>query len=583
MEIGINNFEKLSSFGFAILDANYTVKKINGNLAATLQRSRDWLEGKNMRLLIPSIPEIPSDENHTSGYIKMENGQVLSMDIIRIDKKIRHYLLFCQDHSQYDHILDQIAISSKKKIINDKMLDNLFDGCYIADGEGHALYFNDAFLEMSGLKRDQILNKPVQSMIDQKIIPKSCTSKVIETGKPTSMIIDYYKGKSCLVTGAPVFIDGKLERVICTVRDMTELLALKDKLANETSLTMTLKHQLREIEYQQSKYVTETRSKAMNSIYEKAIKVASFNTPVLVLGETGVGKDFLVRFIYNAGKGEPENLFIKINCGAIPGNLLESELFGYEAGAFTDASKKGKIGLFELANNGTLFLDEIGELPLNLQVKLLDVIQDKSFYRVGGTKIIRTNARIVSATNSNLEKLISEGKFRRDLYYRLNVVTIVIPPLRDRKDDIILLAISFLDEFNDKYRKLCYFAPELIKFFMNYQWPGNIREMKNVIERLVIMSTQERIEIGTIEKQIIDGYGHIDSFEREMLDVIAVDHNDNNAHILGKRTLREQVEFHEKAIIQASLKETATLRDASEKLGIDVSTLVRKKQKYHIH
>jgi len=258
MKIEINNFEKLSSFGFAVLDENFSVKFINMNLAAILQKSQDWLVGKNMRLLIPTMPEIPQDENHSSEYIKMENGQILSMDLIRIDEKnSRNYLLFCQDHSKYDHILEHIAISSKKKIINDKMLDNLFDGCYIADGNGQPLYFNDAFLEISGLKREEILGVNIRKTINQEIIPKSCTLKVIETGKPASMIIDYYSGKSCLVTGAPVYIDGKLERVICTVRDMTELLAIKDKLANATSLTMSLKHQLREIEYQQSnKYVT---------------------------------------------------------------------------------------------------------------------------------------------------------------------------------------------------------------------------------------------------------------------------------------------------------------------------------------
>jgi len=320
----------------------------------------------------------------------------------------------------------------------------------------------------------------------------------------------------------------------------------------------------------------------MNTIYEKAIKVASFDTPVLVLGETGVGKDFLVRFMYNIGKDEPEHLLIKVSCGAIPGNLLESELFGYEAGAFTGASKKGKIGLFELANNGTLFLDEIGELPLNLQVKLLDVIQDKTFYRVGGTKLIHTNARIISATNSNLEKLISEGKFRNDLYYRLNVITIAVPPLRDRKDDIIPLAVLFLDNFNQKYRKSCYFAPELLKFFMHYHWPGNIREMKNVIERLVIMSTQERIEIETIEKEIRDVYEYTNSFEREMLDVIAMDRNNSSELMLEKKTLREQMEFHEESVIRAHLNDTATLKETAKILGIDISTLVRKKQKYNI-
>ncbi len=570
------------SFGLAVLDEKFSVTAVSKNLAATLQRSQDWLIGKNMNQLIPAMPKVPHDGNHASHYINLENGQMLSLDIIKIsDRKTRGYLLFCQDHSQYDHILEQIAISSKKKIINDRMLDCLYDGCYITDGAGVTLYVNDSFLEMSGMKREEVMGKSVRELVVKGNIPKSCTMKVIETGKPASMIIDYYKGKSCLITGAPVYIEGKLERVICTSRDMTELLAMKDKLANVTSLSISLKHQLREIEFQQSnKYVAETRSKVMNNIYDKAIKVASFDTPVLVLGETGVGKDVLVRFMHNVCKDGNEQFFIKVNCGAIPGSLLESELFGYEAGAFTDASKQGKVGLFELANNGTMFLDEIGDMPLNLQVKLLDVIQDKTFYRVGGTKIIKTSARIIAATNTNLEKLISEGGFRSDLYYRLNVINIAIPPLRERKDDIIPLAILFLDEFNRKYHKSCYFAPKLLKFFMSYHWPGNIREMKNVIERLVIMSGQERIEFDTVEEQIISSHEYTNVFERKMLHEITTERQNHGEPRPGKRTLREQMEFHEAAVIRARLQESATLKDAASSLGIDTSTLVRKKQKY---
>jgi len=581
MRIEAGDFDNLS-FGFAVLDEKFSLKAVSKNLAATLQRSQDWLIGKNVNQLLPATPKIPHDGNHASQYINLENGQMLSLDIIKIfDGKTRNYLLFCQDHSKYDHILEQIAISSKKKIINDRMLDCLYDGCYITDGDGMTLYVNDSFLEMSGLKREEVMEKSVRELVVKRKIPKSCTMAVIETGKPVSMIIDYFKGKSCLVTGAPVYIDGKIERVICTSRDMTELLAMKDKLANVTSLSISLKQQLREIEFQQSnKYVAETRSKAMNNIYDKAIKIASFDTPVLVLGETGVGKDFLVRFMHNVRKDGNEHFFIKINCGAIPGSLLESELFGYEAGAFTDASKQGKVGLFELANNGTMFLDEIGDMPLGLQVKLLDVIQDKTFYRVGGTKLIHTSARIVAATNSNLEKLISEGRFRTDLYYRLNVINIVIPPLRERKDDIIPLAILFLDEFNRKYHKSCYFAPKLLKFFMNYHWPGNIREMKNIIERLVIMSGQDCIELDTIEEQIISGYEYTNVFERKMLHEITTDQQDNGEMRLDRGTLKEQVEFHEAAVIRARLKESVTLKDAARSLGIDTSTLVRKKQKY---
>lgn len=578
MKIESNSFDNVS-FSFAILDEKLSIKSINKNLSTILQRSPDSLIGKNIYNLIKSIPNIPPEENHVSQYVTIDNGQALLLDIVKINNET--YYLFCHVCSKYDHIMEQIAITSKKKIINDKMLDCLYDGCYITDGTGETLYVNDSFLEMSGLKREEVLGKSVQELFTNNKIPKSCTMKVLETGKPASMIINYYKGKSCLITGAPVYIDGKIERVICTSRDLTELIAMKDKLANVTSLTISLKHQLREIEFQHSnKYVTETRSKVMTNILDKAIKVASLDTPILVLGETGVGKDFLVRFMHNVPENSSERFLIKVNCGAIPGSLLESELFGYEAGAFTDANKQGKVGLFELANNGTLFLDEIGDMPLNLQVKLLDVIQDKTFYRLGGTKLISTNARIIAATNLNLERLISEGKFRSDLYYRLNVIKVVIPPLRERKEDIIPLAVLFLDEFNSKYHKTCYFAPQLLNFFMNYHWSGNIREMKNIIERLVIMSDKECIELDMIEEQIIDSYEYTNTNEREMLHKINCDQKVNDLRP-EKGTLKEKLESYEAVLIKARIEESPTLKAAARSLGIDTSTLVRKKQKYN--
>ncbi|HPK54212.1 MAG TPA: sigma 54-interacting transcriptional regulator, partial [Smithellaceae bacterium] len=350
---------------------------------------------------------------------------------------------------------------------------------------------------------------------------------------------------------------------------------------NVTSLTISLKHQLREIEFRHNnKYVAETKSQGMTNIFDKAVKVASLDAPILVLGETGVGKDFLVRFIHNVPEKSKEHLLIKINCGAIPGNLLESELFGYEAGAFTGAHKQGKAGLFEMANNGTLFLDEIGDLPLNLQVKLLDFIQYKKFYRLGGTSLITTNTRIIAATNVNLEKLIEAGKFRNDLYYRLNVIKIVIPPLRERKEDIIPLAVMFLDEFNRKYHKSCHFEPRLLNFFLNYHWAGNVREMKNIIERLVIMAAQDCITLEMIEEQIIDGCEYTNAYEKEMLEKIQ--HNLKDEPSCGKGTLKEQLAAYEAALIRNRIGEIPSLKKAAQSLGINTSTLVRKKHKYKI-
>jgi PAS domain S-box-containing protein len=584
MKIDVADLNKVS-FGFALLDEKLAIVSINENLAAIFQRPREYLINMPIRHLIPQLEEHAFREKYRFQYLTMDSGQTLSVDVMRIaENGASCFLLFCQDHTKYDQILEQIAVSNKKRIITDRMLDLLYDGCYITDGVGTTLYVNDSFLKMSGLTREELLGKTVYAMLQDQQIPKSCTAKVIESGKPASMIINYVKGKSCLVTGAPVFIDGKLERVICTSRDLSELVALKDKLANFTSLTISLKHQLREIEVQRNnKYVAATRSKAMNSIHDKALKIAALDTPVLLLGETGVGKDFMVHIIHDVSAKSDESCFIKINCGAIPEALLESELFGYEPGAFTDASRHGKVGFFEMAHNGTLFLDEIGEMPIALQVKLLNVIQDRRFYRLGGTKIIQTNARIIAATNADLERLIREGKFRSDLYYRLNVINIMIPPLRHRKDDIIPLGMLFLEEFNAKYHKARYFDPEVLEFFLSYSWPGNIREMKNMIERLVIMTSQDCIALNSIREQITSSSEYTCSLEHQMLDQLEKRRQSRSGAASNHLSLKEMLRIQEAAIIKKQIEESATLKEAAKNLGIDLSTLVRKKQKLKLN
>jgi PAS domain S-box-containing protein len=571
------------SFGFAVLDQELLIKFINDNLAAIFQRPREYLINKPIQQMVPHLKEFSFREKHFFKYLSLESGQTISIDIVRASENgTRDFLFFCQDHTKYDQMLEQIAISNKKRIITDRMLDLLYDGCYITDGNGLTIYVNDSFLQMSGLTREEVLGKTVYELMQDKQIPRSCTAKVIETGKPASMIINYFKGKSCLITGAPVFIDGKLERVVCTSRDLSELVALKDKLANVTSLTVSLKNQLREIEVQRNnKYVAVTRSKAMNIIYDKALKVAPLDTHVLLLGETGVGKDFIVRLIHDVSEKE-ESCLIKVNCGAIPETLLESELFGYEPGAFTNAGKHGKAGFFEMATNGILFLDEIGEMPLALQVKLLNVIQDRQFYRLGGTKLVKTNARIIAATNANLDRLISEGKFRSDLYYRLNVINITIPALRHRKDDIIPLGMLFLEEFNAKYNKACYFSSDVLEFILSYNWPGNIREMKNMIERLVIMAGRDCIELNSISEQITNSHEYTCSLERQMLDQLDNRRSMTRDGHSGHLNLKEMLQIQEKAIIRKELERSNTLKEAATKLGIDLSTLVRKKQKLRL-
>ncbi|MFO7888276.1 MAG: sigma 54-interacting transcriptional regulator [Eubacteriales bacterium] len=312
-----------------------------------------------------------------------------------------------------------------------------------------------------------------------------------------------------------------------------------------------------------------TKNSKMKALYEKADKIVEVDSSILILGETGVGKDFLTTYIHTQSPRKDRGNLIKINCGAIPEHLIESELFGYEEGAFTGAQRGGKKGLFEEAGEGTIFLDEIGDMPYTLQVKLLNALNDRKFYRIGGSRPMQFKARVIAATNSNLQQLVKEKKFRADLYYRLNVVTLYIPPLRERKEDILPLASNFLDYYNSKHRRNCYFSPECMESFLMYKWPGNIRELKNIIERLVLISEDVTISEELFREQVIQ-----EPLQDEMTELFQKSKS--------KLPLKEQMKIHEKKIIEQTLRETETLKEAADRLKVDVSTIVRKKQKYDI-
>lgn len=564
------------SFGYALLDQLLNIKQINTKFSCILQKEQHEVLNNNITTFLPEMKIFTFNKAHEFQHISRSNGQTLSLDLFRIKLTNKYnYIVFCRDRTKYQQLSEQVKQINEQVVLSNEMFNVIYDGLFITDNNGVTIYVNDAFLNLSGLKRENVIGKSVYYLMEHNIVPNSCTAVVLRTKAPAAIINDYYQGKSCLVSGNPVFIDGQLKRVVCVIRDVTELNCLKSKLENVTSLTLSYKHQLKEIEVKiKNKGIINTRSKIMKDIYDKAIKVAEVDSPLLLLGETGVGKDFLASFIHDLSERSNDGHFIKVNCGAIPENLLESELFGYEQGAFTGANKNGKAGLFELANNGTLFLDEIGDIPLQLQVKLLTALQDKTIYRVGGTKTIKLQARVIAATNVDLEKHIKEGKFRRDLYYRLNVITIRIPSLRERRDDIMPLAMSFLEQFNMQYHKNRYFAPKIIELFLSYDWPGNIREMKNTIERLVIFSEEDCIESRAFEDHIVNGINYTDS-----MDYI----NINPKIETGSMCLKERLEHFEASCIREAIEYFASLKEAAEALEIDLSTLVRKKQKYDIY
>ncbi|MEJ8544454.1 sigma-54 interaction domain-containing protein [Brevibacillus borstelensis] len=307
------------------------------------------------------------------------------------------------------------------------------------------------------------------------------------------------------------------------------------------------------------------QSAAMKQVMNIIQKVSYVDSTVLLLGKSGVGKGAIARLIHTSSRRKSET-FLSINCGAIPESLMEAELFGYEAGSFTGGNKNGRKGLFEAAHNGTIFLDEIGELPYALQVKLLEVLQEKQIRRVGGTENIPVNVRIIAATNQDLSRLVASKKFREDLYYRLHVVPIEIPALKERSDDISLLLHYFLRKYTTQYKKSKTIHPEVLQAFVQYEWPGNVRELENMIERLVITTEDQEIQLHDLPASVRSCQS------TSLLPVL-----DSQTGLLSLKQAKKQLE---KEMILKAYQLYKSSYKAAEALGVDQSTIAKKLKEY---
>lgn len=439
-----------------------------------------------------------------------------------------------------------------------KICDELYDGIYISDGEGKTLYVNKSYSKITGLPPELVLNKYVSALMNEGLYKHAITPSIIKSKKPINAMAEIVRtGVKVLISGAPIFDDeGNVKQVVVINRDMSDLLDMQEKLASSQQ----------EIEHLRNLRISKNligRSEEVHSIIRMIHQVANLDVTVLITGETGTGKEVVANEIY-MNSNRKDKQFIKINCAAIPPSLLEAELFGYEAGSFTGASSKGKIGMFELANKGTLLLDEIGEMPLELQSKLLRIIQEKEVTRVGGTKSIKFDVRILAATNCNLYEQVKQGKFREDLYYRLSVFPINLPALRQRTPDIELLTNHYLTIYNTKYKKQVLLDPEVYEVFKKYAWPGNIRELRNIIERMIIVA----------EKNInIDGY-----FAKKLLNIDVENLDQSKVEL----SLKEIVEKVEKKTIEKALRDYGSTRKAAAVLKISQSAVVKKAKKLGI-
>jgi PAS domain S-box-containing protein len=439
------------------------------------------------------------------------------------------------------------------------MIDNSYDAMAIVDNETRLIKVNPAFERVMGFSGVQ--GRKIRDLVTEGYSDTAASIKVLETGKTQSVIINTKTGKQVLSTGIPVFDkNGDVTRIYCNLRDVTELNALKEKYEESQKLISKYLLELHEVKKLQTlQFDVIAKSRQMKQIMEAAYRLAHFDTTVLILGESGVGKDLVARIIHEASSRKETGVFVKINCGAIPTELLESELFGYKGGAFTGASKEGKAGYFEIADRGTLFLDEIGDLPLRLQVKLLAVIQDQEITRVGDVHSKKVDVRIIAATNQDLESMVQKGKFREDLFYRLNVVPVFIPPLRERKEEIPFLFAHFLGEYNKKYKTHMRLSKEAVDILSVYRWPGNVRELANLIEHLIIVVNEPVLKPEHLPNKYVS--------DTEEVKYVSND---------SPRLLREEIEAFEIALIKKTLARCRTNEEAAHRLGISLSTLTRR-------
>ena len=437
------------------------------------------------------------------------------------------------------------------------ILESVQDGICVVDRSGEVTYVNPSYL--------RIVHKTPEMVVGQNVFEKAADGNrcaVLRSGIARIGSIRHKKDGTTIVANVnPIFVDGEIAGVVSVIKDITEIQTLMERLSQVSAKAEYLEQELLRTKKTAQAFANYIgKSGKVVDVLALASKAADSSANVLIRGESGTGKEVIAEGIHYAS-GRRRGPFIRVNCGAIPGALLESELFGHEKGAFTGAVRR-KLGKFELANHGTIFLDEIGELDKNLQVKLLRVLQQKEFDRVGGEETIHVDVRIIAATNRDLEAMVREGTFRDDLYYRLNVIPIILPPLRDRPDDIPLLVEHFIEKISKENKKdVRGITPDAMQMFMHYCWPGNVRELENVIERVITL-----MDTDLITAAMLPSYIKGDIAGREV-------------QSLADDTVLPWEEY-EKQIIANALRQGTSFNGAAKLLRISHKTVAAKARKY---
>lgn len=564
--------------GIIIIGNNRIILNTNNAAGDLLNCHKEHLIGRTLDEVIPGINMdkiLDADSNKWQNIaIKGKNLAYKATPVLLKGKPKEIVISLCELSDFRDLFPEKDTAQKLKNQIENlngfvKKLTAIFDYCfdeiYVTDGKGYTIFVSKACEELYGVKAGDLLGKHVYELEKKGMFSRSVTREVLNRKEQVTMIQTTKRGKKLLVTANPIFNEkGEIDSVVTISRDITELSILKEKLAETEELSAMYLSELEKLKKEQPRQQEIiAQSESINEILEMVKRIARVDSTVLIEGESGVGKGVFASRIHALSKRR-DKPFIAVNCGAIPENLMESELFGYEPGAFTGARKSGKKGLFEIAQGGTVFLDEITEIPLNLQVKLLQVIQDKKFRRVGGNKDIDVDIRIIAATNQDIQKLVKEGKFREDLFYRLNVIPLWIPPLRHRRDDIVPLTKHFLKKFNDDYKLKKEISDDALKILVKYDWPGNVRELENLIERLVV----------TTDGNLIKSF-HLPDY---VLSSARMSHKD--VIVLNICPLKKGIEEVESQLIKKAYENYGNTYKIAEILQVSQSTVVRKIHKY---
>ena len=556
--------------GVAIIDEKGYIVYFNGTAERIFNIPSSEALGKYILDVLPNTGGKLLDclRTATPYYGEKLKGKTVSLvaNITPVvqEGRVKGVVSVFQDISEIEEISKELEIYKTMKNWLDTVIDSSYDGLFICDATGRIVRINKASERLSGVKAEEVIGRNVKELVSEGLYDKSVTFEVLKRKAAVTLIQEVRGGRKVLVTGNPVFNDqGQITFVVANSRDISEMDRLRSQLQETQALAREYISRISELELSGvdlSNIIF--RSRAMHRVIETSLKMAKFDSTVLITGESGVGKGMIAKLIHKHSD-RSQGPFLRIDCAGMPESLIESELFGYERGAFTGAKTDGKPGLIELAHLGTLFLDEIGEIPPASQSKLLRFLEDHQIIRLGGTEPKEIDVRIIAATNKNLEEMVAKSLFRKDLYYRLNVLPIRIPPLRERPEDILPLALHFLGNLNNLFHKTKCLSPEAIECLERHTFPGNVRELSNLIERAFVTSDKDQIE----QKDLPDLVQ--DQEIRPCPDALFSD----------SLSLKENLERFEMILLERAIKKYGSQRQVARALKVNQSTVSRKRKR----